>query len=72
MEKKAEEVIAKIGSNTEIADLLDATLTAPDDRAYIVCLADDCKKNIRGRCSIHTVRSRRDIPASGRCRDYEV
>jgi len=72
MTEKVEEIIAKIGSNRQIGDILEEILTGPDDRAYIVCLADDCKKNIKGRCSIHTVQGQRDIPAISRCRDYEA
>ena len=71
MGKKIGEIRAKIGSDPGIAEVLDHILTGPDDRAYIVCQESGCRKNIKGRCSIHTVRSRRDT-AGGRCRDYEV
>ena len=72
MDKKMEEISATIGRNREIIDLLDGVLTEPGDRAYIICSAEDCRNNVKGRCSIHTVKSQREILSNGRCRDYVV
>ena len=72
MDEKMKEVIATIGRNEEIVDLLDGVLTEPGDRAYIICSAEECRNHIEGRCSVHTVKSRRVILSNGRCRDYVV
>lgn len=71
MDEKTSEVIATIGRNKQIVDLLAETLVDPDDRAYIVCSAEDCRNYLKGRCTIHTVKNRREILSNGRCRDYE-
>lgn len=70
MNKKLDKVVASIAGNKEIVDLLDVILSGPDDRAYIVCSAEECRNNVQGRCSIHTVKSRREILGNGRCREY--
>ncbi len=72
MDDETTEVIAAIGRNKTIVDLLDKTLVGPDDRAYIVCSAVDCRHNVKGRCTIHTVQNRQEITSNGRCRDYEM
>ena len=70
MDEKMKEVIATIGRHKEIVDLLDGALTEPGDRAYVICSAEECRNNVKGRCSIHTVKSQRVILSDGRCRDY--
>lgn len=70
MDEKMKEAIATIGRNTEIVDLLDGVLTEPGDRAYIICSAEECRNNVKGNCSIHTVKSQRVMLSNGRCRDY--
>jgi hypothetical protein len=70
MNRKLDKVVASIAGNRELVDTLDQILTGPDDRAYIVCLAEECRNNLHGTCSIHTVKSRRELLDNGRCRDY--
>jgi hypothetical protein len=70
MNRKLEKVVASIAVNREIVDKLDEVLTGPGDRAYIVCSAEECRNNVQGHCTIHAVKCSREIPGSGRCRDY--
>ena len=72
MDKKMKKVIATIGRNKEIVDLLDGALTEPGDRAYIICSVEECRNNVKGRCSIHTVKGQRVKLSNGHCRDYVV
>jgi len=70
MDKMKKNIGTIIGRNQELVEILDGILTGPDDRAYIVCTADECRNNEKGRCTIHTVKSRREILNNGRCREY--
>ena len=70
MDKIKKDIGALIGRNQEIVDILDGILTGPDDRAYVMCAADECRHNVKGQCTIHTVKCRREISSNGRCRDY--
>lgn len=70
MTKRMEETAATIGQNGDIAEMLDMILTEPDDRAYVVCSAYECRNNVKGRCTIHTVKGRRKILSNGRCAEY--
>lgn len=72
MDKKMETIVATIGRNREIVDMLDGVLTGPGDRAYIICSAEECINNVQGRCSIHAVKCQPEILGNGRCRDYVV
>jgi len=72
MVRKMEEIAALIGRNQEIIDMLDKVLTSPDDRAYVICSASECRNYVKGRCTIHTVTSRNEILPNGRCPDYVV
>ncbi|HEY6874415.1 MAG TPA: hypothetical protein VI298_16945 [Geobacteraceae bacterium] len=72
MKKNMEGVAAAIGQNDVIADLLDLLLTDPGDCAYIVCSAYECLNNVKGRCTIHTVKGRRRILSNGRCAEYLI
>jgi hypothetical protein len=65
-----EEIAALIVRNQDIVDILDNVLTGPEDRAYVICSATECRNNVKGRCIIHTVTSRGDILPNGRCPDY--
>lgn len=72
MDKVMKEIGAMIGTNQEIVDILDGVLTGPDDRAYLICSSEECRNSVTGRCTIHTVKSRREILSNGRCSDYLV
>lgn len=72
MADRVKEIMVTIGRNKEIVDMLDVTLTSPEDRAYIVCSFDDCRNNVKGQCTIHTVKSTRELSSDGHCRDYAV
>ncbi len=72
MTGKMEAVAALIGRNQDIVDILDEVLSEPDDRAYIVCSTVACRNNRQGRCTIHTVKSLREILGNGRSRDNVV
>lgn len=69
---KWDDVAATISGNKEIVDLLEGLLTETDDRAYIVCSAYECSHNLKGRCTIHTIKGRRKILSNGRCREYVI
>lgn len=70
MKETREDVAATIGQSEEIVDMLDMVLTEAADRAYVVCSAEECLKNVKGQCTIHMVKARRKIPGSGRCAEY--
>ena len=72
MSGKMEDVAALIGRNQDIVDILDEVLSGPEDRAYIVCEAVACRNNAQGHCTIHTVKSLREILGNGRSRDNVV
>jgi len=72
MNRDMEKVIASLVANREVVDTLDAVLTGPGDRAYIVCSAEECRNNHLGHCTIHAVKSPREILANGRCKDYDI
>jgi len=72
MEKKIEHIAAAISRNRDIVDMLDNVLTAPGDRAYVICSALECRNNVKGRCTIHTVTGNRELLSNGRCRDYVI
>jgi hypothetical protein len=72
MTGKMEAVAALIGRNQDVVDILDEVLSEPDDRAYIVCSTEACRNNIQGRCTIHMVKSLREIIGNVRSRDNVV
>ena len=72
MKRKMDGFAASIYNNEEIVDVLDSLLTEPDDCAFVVCSAYECKHNDKGRCTIHTVKGRRRILSNGRCAEYLV
>jgi hypothetical protein len=72
MGKNMEDIAIAIGQNEAVVDMLDVFLNEPDDRAYVVCSAYECLKNVKGHCSIHMVKGRRRILSNGRCADYVV
>jgi hypothetical protein len=72
MDREMEKVVASIAVNREIVEKLDEVLSGPGDRAYIVCSVEECRNNLLGHCTIHTVKGPREMLANGRCKDYDV
>jgi hypothetical protein len=72
MVRKNEEIAGLLGRNQDVVDMLETLLTGPDDRAYIVCSAVECRNNVQGRCTIHAVKNGRALQGNGRCSDYVV
>lgn len=72
MKRKMEDIVAAIGQNEEIVDMLDLLLTDPNDRAYVVCSAHECLNNVKGRCTIHMVKGKRTILSNGRCTEHVI
>ena len=70
MNRKLEKVVASIAGNRVLVDALDQILAGPGDGAYIVCSAEECRNNFKGQCTIHAVKSQRELLDNGRCRDY--
>lgn len=70
MKETREDVAATIGQSAELIDMLDMVLTEADDRAYVVCAANECLNNAKGQCTIHMVKGRRKILGNGRCAEY--
>ena len=50
--------------------MLDLVLTESSDRAYVVCDLVKCLNNAKGNCTIHMVKGRRELLATGHCTDY--
>lgn len=48
-------IAAATGMDVDVVKKLDSILTGPNDRAFVVCTATDCKKNKKGQCTIFTL-----------------
>ena len=68
---KLQELSVAIGRNEDIANKLDAILTGPNDRAFVICEFDDCKFNVKGRCNIYAVQDVPRMKTKGPCERYE-
>ena len=72
MDAKLEQVAIAAGKDPDVVDKLDQVLTGPNDRAFVVCVYNDCKHLEHGRCTIFTVQ---DVPKMKRnvpCERYEA
>jgi hypothetical protein len=69
---KLEQLSAAIGKSAEIAEKLDQILAGPNDRAFLVCEYDDCKFNLKGRCSIYAVQDVPRMKTKAACSSYET
>lgn len=68
---KMEKIAALAAQSDEIAKKLDAVLSGPNDRAYVVCSFDDCKLHLKGRCTIYTVLDVPRMKTGAPCASYE-
>jgi hypothetical protein len=59
-----------ISESEEIVDMLDMILTNSSDRAYVICDANECRNNRKGKCTIHMIKGNRELLGNGRCIDH--
>ena len=71
MDEKQKRIAQAVGMDAAVVNKLDEILAGPEDRAYFVCTFLSCKFNIKGQCTIFTVRDVPRMKTSQPCSRYE-